>query len=141
MMARLMAWELNLSWWTDLTLGGIVERVGFDKARDIFPTYPNDVAPIVPSGEWRKTMGSHFRFLKLPKSTVAFVASAACWAAATRGSLLRQKSATAAPILANDIHLQLTNPSKFYEVNLYAPEYDNVMGGSVPGHSRHCAGA
>ena len=37
---RLMAWELNLSWWTDLTYGAIAERVGLEKALDIFPPFP-----------------------------------------------------------------------------------------------------
>lgn len=162
MIARLMAWELNLSWWVDLTLGGIVERVGFEKAREIFPTFPNDVAPIVPSSEWQKTM-SAAEFFGRDSSPAAVLSAARSFMKIAQqyckyrgiGGVLGgsnawviapSKSASSAPLLANDVHLQLTNPSKFYEVTLTAPEYDNVTGASVPGipgivlgHNAHIA--
>ncbi len=146
MIARLMAWELNLSWWVDLTLGGIVERVGYEKAREIFPTFPNDVAPIVPSSAWQKTMSSALSFLQTAQDYCSFRGIGGTLGGSNAWVVAPTKSLSGAPILANDVHLQLTNPSKFYEVTLSAPEYDNVTGGSVPGipgvvlgHNAHIA--
>jgi len=64
---RLMAWELNLSWWVDLTLGALVDRVGYEKASKVFPYYPPDY--------------------KRHRTTLRFATSEECWAAATRGRL------------------------------------------------------
>jgi penicillin amidase len=130
MMARLMAWELNLSWWVDLTLGGIVERVGFEKAREIFPTFPSDVAPIVPSSEWQTPALS---FLQTAQDYCNFRGIGGTLGGSNAWVVAPSKSASGASLLANDVHLQLTNPSKFYEVSLSAPQYDDVTGGSVPG--------
>jgi len=132
MIARLMAWELNLSWWTDLTLGGIIERVGYDKARDIFPTYPNNVAPIVPSAEWQKTMNAALAFLETAQDYCNFRGIGGTLGGSNAWVIAPQKSLNNSVILANDTHLQLTNPSKWYEVKLKAPGYE-VMGYSVPG--------
>ncbi len=146
MIARLMAWELNLSWWVDLTLGGIVERVGFEKAREIFPTYPGNVAPIVPSPEWQKTMSAALSFLETAQEYCNYRGIGGMLGGSNAWVVAPSKSASAVPLLANDVHLQLTNPSKFYEVTLSAPEYDNVTGASVPGipgvvlgHNAHIA--
>ena len=68
---RLMAWELNLSWWTDLTYGAIAERVGLEKALDIFPPFPPEVPPAVPADAWKKYAGLTADFLKTAQSFAA----------------------------------------------------------------------
>lgn len=155
MIARLMAWELNLSWWTDLTLGAIVERVGYDRAREIFPTYPADVAPTVPATEWQKsfgssttggsTIGAALSFLNTAQEYCAFRGIGGTLGGSNAWVVAPSKSVTGGVILANDTHLQLTQPSKWYEVQLNAPGYD-VMGFSIPGvpgvvagHNAHIA--
>ena len=132
MIARLMAWELNLSWWTDLTLGAIVERVGYEKAREIFPTYPSDVAPTVPSAEWQKAMHAALEFLQASQDYCEFRGIGGTLGGSNAWVVAPKKSESNSTILANDTHLQLTNPSKWYEMILQAPGYD-VMGFSVPG--------
>jgi penicillin amidase len=129
---RLMAWELNLSWWVDLTLGALVDRVGYEKASKVFPYYPPDVPPIVPASEWHKIVKPALAFLQTAQDYAAFrniggmLGGSNAWAVAPR------KSETNAVLLANDTHLQLTNPSKWYEVSLHGAGY-NVMGFSIPG--------
>ncbi|MEO8447807.1 MAG: penicillin acylase family protein, partial [bacterium] len=46
MIVRLMAWELNLSWYTDVMFGEIVKKIGIEKAKDLFPDYPEN-APFI----------------------------------------------------------------------------------------------
>lgn len=132
MIGRLMAWELNLSWWVDLTLGVIVERVGYGKAKEIFPTYPPNVAPIVPSAEWRKTARAALAFLETAQEYCRFRGIGGLAGGSNAWVVGAKKSASGKAVLANDTHLQLTNPSKWYEMHLSAPGYD-VAGFSVPG--------
>ncbi len=130
--AKLMAWELNLSWWTDLTLGGIVDRLGYEKAREIFPTYPDDIPPIVRSNEWRKTISGAISFLEASQEYCRFRGIGGTLGGSNAWVVAPQKSTTSGVILANDTHLHLTQPSKWYEVQLKAPGYD-VMGFSIAG--------
>jgi penicillin amidase len=46
-LVKLMGWELNLSWYTDLMFAEIVKKFGYEKAKDFFPDYPEDAPFIV----------------------------------------------------------------------------------------------
>ncbi len=129
---RLMAWELNLSWWTDLTFGALVDRLGFEKTKEIFPSFPNSVAPIVPSDEWRKTVKAALAFMETSHDYCTFRGIGGTLGGSNAWVVDPQKSASGSVILANDTHLQLSNPSKWYEAHLHAPGYE-VSGFSVPG--------
>src|SRR5208283_364537 len=50
LVARLMAWELNISWYVDLVLGEVYKTFGEEKANEIFPTYPENIPVIAPKG-------------------------------------------------------------------------------------------
>jgi penicillin amidase len=131
-LAQMMAWELNLAWWTDLTLGAIAGKVGLEKALDIFPTYPSDVPPLV--AQMREALPS------IPAEEMMSIAAACGEFTGMRtgqgGSnawvIAPPRSASGAVILANDPHLRLHMPSKWYQVHLRAPGYD-VGGMSIPG--------
>lgn len=145
MIGRLMAWELNLSWWTDLTYGAIAERVGLEKALDIFPPFPSEVQPTVPADSWKKYAGLTGDFLRTAQSFAATWGPMGILGGSNAWVVSPRKSATGKVILANDTHLQLQSPSKWYEVQLHAPGYE-VSGMSVPGvpgviagHNRHIA--
>ncbi len=132
LIGRLMAWELNLAWWTDLTLGAIGEKVGPQELLEIMPPYPSDVAPMVPAQKersiasltagMRRTEEAFLRFT----GTNSFATGSNAWVVGPA------KSATGKVILANDTHLQLTLPPQWYEVQLRCPGYD-AGGMSVPG--------
>ncbi|MEK9137006.1 MAG: penicillin acylase family protein, partial [Bacteroidota bacterium] len=132
MITRLMAWELNLSWWTDLTYGAIAERVGLEKALDIFPPFPQNIPPTVPVEEWRKYASSTHEFLKTAQSFAGLWGPPGILGGSNAWVVAPSKSASGKVILANDTHLQLQSPSKWYEVQLHAPDYD-VCGMSIPG--------
>ena len=129
---RMMAWELNLSWWTDLTYGAIAERVGLEKALDIFPSFPPDVPPIVPSEAWRKYAALTGDFLKTAQSFASLMGSPGILGGSNAWAVAPSKSEGGKVMLANDTHLRLESPSKWYEVQLHAPGYD-VCGMSIPG--------
>ncbi len=118
---KLLAWELNLSWWTDLTYGALVERVGLDRTMEIYPGYPSDVPPEVPAEVWKGYAALRGSYL----ATARMYAEATGRASASGGSnawaVAPSKSARASVILANDTHLQLQSPSQWHEVELRSP--------------------
>ena len=47
---RMMAWELNLSWWTDLAFTELVQKLGEEKVKEVLPDYPENAPTIIPEG-------------------------------------------------------------------------------------------
>lgn len=145
---RLMGWELNLSWYTDYTFGQIVKKFGFDKALDFFPYYPED-APFIIRTETKSSKTSSYQnttnyYSKLAELGDTYFRSiikfrtyvgiegthigSNCWV--VNGN----KTETKKPLLANDPHLALTVPTKWYEVTLSNTQSDYLVSGfSIPG--------
>ncbi|MBL7988066.1 MAG: penicillin acylase family protein [Chlorobi bacterium] len=48
---KLLAWELNTSFWTDMVFADIKERVDSARFAEILPWYPSDAPTIIPGGQ------------------------------------------------------------------------------------------
>ncbi|MDE3056845.1 MAG: penicillin acylase family protein, partial [Bacteroidota bacterium] len=147
--SRMMAWELNLSWYVDLTLGELVQKFGEEKAKEIFPTYPEN-APVTVPKELLKASGLLGRIKKkIAPSSEDFLSAAADFQQADQSfrkffgmsgmhigsnawAVSAKKSASGFAMLANDPHLGLSEPSKWYEIHLQDSALD-VAGVSLPG--------
>jgi penicillin amidase len=129
---RLTAWELNLSWWTDLTYGSIAGKVGLDRILDIMPEYPAGVPPTVPAGEWRAYASAGLPYLRAAQSYAALSGSASISGGSNAWAIAPLRSTTGAAILANDTHLQLECPSRWYEIEMQMPG-SRVRGMSMAG--------
>ncbi|MCX7984198.1 MAG: penicillin acylase family protein [Bacteroidetes bacterium] len=132
-MSRLMAWELNYARWVDLTCAALVARVGYDMASEAFP-YWEPTAPFILQqhklsnatiSQLKSFFDGDVRYRSLWGGVSIAVGSNA-WVIA--GS----KSTTGKPILANDPHLLLMVPARWYELHLTTPHLD-VAGMTIPG--------
>ncbi len=129
--ARLMAWELALSWWTDLTLGELIARFGETRAMQLFPS-DQAGGPVIQTpasgsreqaaGLLRDGMAAAHRLLGTSGSAIGSNA----WA------VTGDRSASGKPLLANDPHLLISQPSRWYVMHLSAPGL-NVAGVTIPG--------
>ncbi len=129
---RLMAWELNLSWWTDVTYGMIAERVGLMAALEIMPGFPAEVPPTVPAADWRSYASLGRDYMHAARDFGAAFASASISGGSNAWVIAPSRSATGAVLLANDTHLRLESPSRWYEMQMLAPGI-NVRGMSLAG--------
>jgi penicillin amidase len=136
---RLLAWELNLAWWTDLTMGAIAERVGLQRAVELVPGAPGEGARAPAPGllqgfgqitESLRRIGGDMLLLRGGGS---FAAGSNAWAVAP------VRSTSGAAVLANDTHLRLTLPGQWHEIHLRCPQY-GVGGMSIPGSPGVVAG-
>ncbi|MBW2056346.1 MAG: penicillin acylase family protein [Deltaproteobacteria bacterium] len=140
---KVVNWGLSSGWRVDLTAARILEKVGEERLRDAFPVWPGDAPFVVPS-ETKALSGfsSHgSEAARLVEGLMGFPIGAA----SNNWVVSGKKSVTGRPILANDPHLELTNPSLFWEVHLVCPGID-VSGVAIPGtpgvslgHNRHVA--
>lgn len=143
LLSRLMAWDLNLAWWVDLTMGELRDKFGYERAKELLPVYPAD-APMIVIGKLqeRKFLRSTSHNLLDTPSISGFQNLVQQYrnyfgidGSATGSNawvISSAKSASGKPILANDPHLGLPAPSKWYEMHLSAPGW-NVAGSAIPG--------
>jgi penicillin amidase len=143
LLSRLMAWELNLSWWVDLTLGRLVEKVGIERASMVFPNYPSSSPTInFKAAEKGKSffsgqsiysgISSVAGFMQIVQSYRKYFNMDASGVGSNSWVIDSSRSLSGKPIIANDPHLTLPAPSKWFEMHLTAPGW-NVAGVSFPG--------
>ena len=133
LLSKLMAWELNYSRWVDITYGYIIERVGEARARELYPDWPTD-APIIVSKESRgreaASLGADL--LAADQAFQELTGLGGFGSGSNSWVVSGAKTATGKPLLANDPHLILTAPARWYEMHLSTPTMD-VSGASLPG--------
>lgn len=132
LIGRLMAWELNLSWWSDVTYGMIAERVGLMAALEIMPGFPAEVPPTVPASDWRAYAALGRDYMQTARRFGEAFACASISGGSNAWVVAPSRSATGAVLLANDTHLRLESPARWYEIQMCAPGL-NVRGMSVAG--------
>ena len=127
---KVVNWGLSEGWRVDLTAAGVLEKVGMEKWKEAFPVWPDDAPLIVPE-QWRGFSELSAPFLRatwFAERLTGFSTSAA----SNNWVVSGKKSVTGKPILANDPHLGLTNPSFWWEAHMVCPTF-NVSGFAIPG--------
>lgn len=130
--SRLIAWELNLAWWTDLTYGEIAAKVSPQKLKEILPAYPDSIPPTVQTLTTGKHAAQLHSLLDAGRAYRSFFGLGGLEAGSNAWVVDSSRSISGKPILANDPHLAMPAPSRWYEAHLSAPGW-NVAGVMVPG--------
>ncbi len=123
---KLMAWVLGGNWSSEILRAHLVSRFGVKGMRVLVPSYPEDAPVIVPpEANYRSWKTSALLRLLDAQPVFPGVGSNNWVVTGTR-------TATGAPILANDPHLEAQMPSIWYEMHLVGGPY-NVIGSTFPG--------
>ncbi len=128
---RLMAWELNTAWYLDIVLDEIYQRVGEQKGGDIFPEYPSD-KPYIITDRATRLSDALLQFVQTDKDLRQFRGIPGRHIGSNSWVVPGEHSQSGLPILANDPHLGYSQPPRWYELHLQAPEV-NVAGVTIPG--------
>ena len=133
LMSRLMGWELNYARWVDLVLGEFVRRFGEERARDLFPAWPKDAPIIVPS-ESRKKAAARLaaEWFDAERSYRSLVGYNDFQTGSNSWAISGAKTLSGKPLLANDPHLFLTAPARWFDLHVVTPTLD-VEGVSIVG--------
>lgn len=154
---RVLAWELNTAFWTDAALGEIASVLGEQRAQDLVPSYPANAPTVMgdqkvvrDTSQWmqptpKSDTAQLSRYRAAPETAGAFAAVLSAQRVlrevlhtegSARGSnswVIRKNSREkSGVILANDPHLALTAPPRWYEAHLSSPTM-NVVGFTLPG--------
>jgi len=128
---KMMAWELNISWWTDLSFAELIQKLGKEKVLEILPDYPENAPTII---------ADNFKYLPAINSTLAETDKAfrqmMGWTGTHIGSnnwvVNANKSVSGKPIIANDPHLAFSAPGKWYAAVIKSKDW-NAAGVTLPG--------
>ena len=135
LVSRLIAWELALAWWTDLTYGAISERVSIAKLNEFFPGWPDSVRVTVPTGQKPREASMYRTFSALFDAARGYrgmFGLGTLGGGSNAWAVNASRSESGYPLLANDPHLGMPQPSRWYLMHLSAPGL-NVSGVTVPG--------
>ncbi|CAH0997403.1 Acyl-homoserine lactone acylase QuiP [Emticicia aquatica] len=124
----------------DFRMTNALSKYGMDVVKDLFPDYPSNESPIIPTGtKWNftpvsvpQTPAQITANLSTSESVAFNIPSHSPEIGSNNWAVGGEKSATGLPILANDPHLQLTLPSIWYQMQLSTPTM-NVYGACLPG--------
>jgi len=119
----------------DLKMTNILRQYGREVAEDLFPNYPFEESPIIPTGS-----PIDFKPVPIPAAPKDFIGLGSAMQTPEKDpnigsnnwAVSGNKTVSGMPILANDPHLTLSLPSIWYQVQLVAPGV-NVYGSTMPG--------
>jgi penicillin amidase len=131
--SRLMAWELNFSRWTDILMGELVRRFGEERAREVFPHWPEGAPYILPhEGKKRTVLTIPSQLMNADQSYRKLMGMEDVASGSNAWAISGTKTMSGKPIVANDPHLVLMAPARWYELQLHTPDVD-VAGPSIAG--------
>jgi penicillin amidase len=128
---RMMGWQLNMSWWSDVTFARLVQKLGAEKVKEIIPDFPENGPVIIPP-QLKNTPvidGSLAQTDKAFRSFMGFLGShlgSNSWVVS--GSM----SASGKPVIANDPHLSYSAPDIWYAAVIRSTGW-NAEGVTLPG--------
>lgn len=128
---RMMAWELNISWWIDFSFSFLVQKFGEEKILEILPDYPENSKLLLPI-EIKKYPPIGKSVVEVDKQFREFIGISGTHLGSNNWVVNGKKSVSGFPIIANDTHLHFSAPSRWYAAVIRAGDW-NVEGFTIPG--------
>jgi penicillin amidase len=128
---RMMAWELNISWWTDLIYTNLVQALGEEKVIQILPDWDENAPFIIPP-EVKNYPKITTAIVDIDKDFRNFIGIDGTHIGSNNWAVGDSISATGKPIIANDPHLAFSAPGKWYAAVIRSDKW-NVDGVTIPG--------
>jgi penicillin amidase len=128
---KMMAWELNISWWTDLSFAELIQKLGKEKVLEILPDYPEN-APTIIADNFKYLPAINSSLVETDKSFRQLMGWTGTHIGSNNWVVNVNKSVSGKPIIANDPHLAFSAPGKWYAAVIKSPEW-NAAGVTLPG--------
>lgn len=128
---KLLAWELNISWWVDVSFSNLLQNLGKEKVKDILPDFPENAATIIPEkiNSFAKIKTD---LIQLDKDFRDFIGFTGTHIGSNNWVTGSSRSGSGKPVIANDPHLSFQVPGKWFFVSANSSGW-NVTGFTLPG--------
>lgn len=128
---KMMAWELNISWWTDLSFAELIQKLGKEKVLEILPDYPEN-APTIIADNFKSLPAINSTLAETDKSFRKMMGWTGTHIGSNNWVVNANKSVSGKPIIANDPHLAFNAPGKWYAAVIKSSGW-NAAGVTLPG--------
>ncbi|NWF88295.1 MAG: penicillin acylase family protein [Ignavibacteriaceae bacterium] len=128
---RMMAWELNISWWIDIAFTYLVQKFGEAKIMEILPNYPENAKLLLPI-EINKYPPIDKSIVQVDKNFRKLIGMSGTHLGSNNWVVNGKKSDSGLPMIANDTHLHFSAPSRWYAAVIRAGDW-NAEGFTIPG--------
>jgi penicillin amidase len=129
---KLIAWMLGGDWATELLRAHLIARFGPESLRALMPLYAPDAPIIAPKAAAAYRSLNSAAVLRLLDLAARIAPSRAAGLGSNNWVVAGSHTATGAPLLANDPHLEIAMPSIWYEMHLVGGGF-NVTGATFAG--------
>ncbi|ADI14776.1 peptidase S45 penicillin amidase [Truepera radiovictrix DSM 17093] len=123
---KMMAWDLGGNWDDELLRARLLRLLPPERVAELWPPYPGDAPVALPD------FSALYRELPLDRLWAVSLKPLPPGAGSNNWVLSGARTATGAPLLANDPHLGLQAPALWYFAHLSAPDLE-VIGATLPG--------
>lgn len=130
-MIRMLAWELNLSWWADFSFSDIVTKMGEAKTKEILPKYDENGPYIIPSS-LKEISQLPLDLIQTDREFRKFAGFSGTHLGSNAWVVNGNKSVSGKPIIANDPHLSLSAPGQWYAAVIKSGN-KTIAGLTLPG--------
>jgi penicillin amidase len=118
----LISWGLSIGWKVDLTAAEILRTVNEEMFQEAFPNATGSGLPFI--GDIKQSLPQVFPPSQSMVKTVSRLTGFTPGPASNNWVISGSRTDTGKPLLANDTHMALTNPSVWWEVHLVCPTID-----------------
>jgi len=129
--AKLMGWELNISWWSDITFSNLIQKVGVEKAKELLPDFPQNAPTIIPK-EYSNLASIKTDLIEIDRKFREFTGFIGTHIGSNNWVINGSISESQKPIIANDPHLAFSVPGKWFFAMIRSNNW-NAEGFTVPG--------
>lgn len=129
--AKLMGWELNVSWWSDILFSNLINKLGPDKAAELLPGFPENAPTIIPKN-LPSISSADMDFINVDRMFRDFTGFVGTHIGSNNWVVSGKMSASQKPVIANDPHLSLSVPGKWYFAMIRSDNW-NAEGFTIPG--------
>ena len=129
--SRMLAWELNISWWADISFTQLVQKLGEEKVKQILPEWEENAPYIIPP-EIKSYPKLGTGLIDIDKDLRNLLGINGTHLGSNNWVVDGSISVTGKPIIANDPHLAYSAPGRWYAAVIRAGRW-NVEGVTIPG--------
>ena len=128
--AKMLAWELNIAWWGDFAYAQLIEKFDSAKVKAILPD-EKYMPTIIPPKSGNFSI-LDLEMINVDKEFREFIGFDGTHIGSNNWTVNGEKSESGFPIIANDPHLSLGTPSRWYIASINSPDWQ-ADGFTIPG--------
>ncbi len=131
LISKLLAYQLNISWWTDITFSKIAQKLGKEKAKLFLPNFPENAPTIIPDNLYSMSEIPD-NLIKTDRALREFLGFTGTHIGSNNWTVAPSRSVSGKAIIANDPHLAHQIPGQWFLAVINSPNW-KVAGVTIAG--------